>query len=59
MAPNGDAKAYSDALKEMLDSPEERVPRAVALRDSAYVAVTFRVAPDRRTRAVPSASPRP
>jgi type II secretory pathway pseudopilin PulG len=28
--------------------------RAVALRDNAYVAVTFRVAPDQRSRAIPS-----
>lgn len=28
--------------------------RAVALRDNAYVAVTFRVAPDRQSRAIPS-----
>lgn len=30
---DGDAQAYADALKEMLNSPEERVSRAAALRD--------------------------
>jgi len=29
----GDAQAYADALKEMLNTPEERVRRAAALRD--------------------------
>ena len=28
--------------------------RSIALRDNAYVALTFRVAPDRQTRAIPS-----
>jgi type II secretory pathway pseudopilin PulG len=30
------------------------IARAVALRDNAYVAVTFRIAADRQTRAIPS-----